>query len=124
MGRFAKIMGFLGATLVAATMMEPGAAYAGAVGGSNRHDDVAEPKTEDVYRVSFRGGEGAIVTLTADDTGDLDCKVFNDIGTLVADDLSNDDNCFMVWTPRWTGTHTIRVINRSHRYRSYRLTTN
>jgi hypothetical protein len=66
----------------------------------------------------------AIVTVQGDGDTDLDLYVYDEFGNRVAADEGPTDHCSVIWTPRWTGTFTIKVVNRGALSNRYRLRTN
>jgi hypothetical protein len=84
----------------------------GATGGPGRKTTVVRSNTTDVYRITFRGNERAAVVASGDGDSDLDLYVHDENGNLICKDDDNTDDVVCQWTPRWTGTFTIRVVNR------------
>ena len=83
----------------------------GATGGPGRRTTVVARGTTDVYRVTFRGGEPAMVLVSGDGDSDLDLFVLDENGNQVCRDDDASDDMVCRWTPRWTGQFTIRVKN-------------
>lgn len=96
----------------------------GAVGGSKYSYDRVEAHSTDEYKVSFRAGERAIVTVTGDGDTDLDLYIYDSNGNLIDSDTDYTDNCVCSWTPKWTGSFKIRIKNRGSVYNRYYLQTN
>ena len=84
----------------------------GATGGPGRKTTVVRSNGTDVYRVTFRGNERAAVVASGDGDSDLDLYVHDENGNLICKDDDNTDDVVCQWTPRYTGTFTIRVVNR------------
>lgn len=99
-------------------------ASAGAVGGPKESTTRVKARTTDVYTVNFRGGESARVVVDGDGDTDLDVYVYDHNGNQVAKDDDNTDYCVVSWTPRVTGSFTIRVVNRGGVWNEYKITTN
>lgn len=78
----------------------------------------------DVFRITFRGGEWAEVTVIGDGDTDLDLHVYDENGNLVDSDTDDTDVAYCSWIPRWTGTFRIEVKNWGRVYNEYRMTTN
>lgn len=96
----------------------------GAVGGPKYARSSVNAGGTDVYNVSFRGGELAIVTVIGDGDTDLDLYVYDNNGNLIDSDTDYSDNCVCTWTPRWTGNFRIKIVNRGRVYNSYLIRTN
>jgi len=80
----------------------------------------------DYYDVRFVAGRRAAVSVSGDGD-DLELYVYDSNGNLVASDAQGYRTYRSIsWTPRWTGTFRIWVINPSDSvpYVDYRLTTN
>ena len=65
--------------------------------------------------------ELAMVTVHGDGDTDLDLYVYDENGNCVASDTSLGDQCVVTWTPRWTGSFTIRVVNRGFLPNNYTI---
>jgi len=96
----------------------------GAVGGGQYNRTNVRAHGTDQYRIRFRAGQTAIVTAIGDGDTDLDLYVYDENGNLIDSDTDYTDNCVCTFTPRWTGTFTIRVVNRGGVYNNYVLRTN
>ena len=102
----------------------PNAALAPAPGGIHG-PGVAVTRVEahstDTFSVMFAAGEEAIVTVVGDGDTDLDLKVYDENGNLIAQDIDTTDRCFVRWIPRWTGRFTLRVENLGRVYNRYTI---
>ena len=96
----------------------------GAVGGETYTVERVKAKGTDVYKVKFRANELAVVTVIGDGDTDLDLYVYDANGNLIDSDTDYTDNCVCTWEPRWTGTFTIKVVNRGNVYNKYVIATN
>ena len=96
----------------------------GAVGGPKYARSSVNAGGSDVYDISFRGGEFAMVTVIGDGDTDLDLYVYDNNGNLIDSDTDYSDNCICTWTPRWTGNFRIKIVNRGRVYNRYVLNTN
>lgn len=96
----------------------------GAVGGSKYARDRVNAGATDVYRVQFRANEMAMVTVIGDGDTDLDLYIYDENDNLIDSDEEIDDNCVCIWTPKWTGTFKIKIVNRGRVYNNYVLHTN
>ena len=96
----------------------------GASGGTKYANSRVEAHDYDIYNVTFRSGETAIVTVIGDGDTDLDLYVYDSNGNLIDSDNDYTDNCVCTWTPRWTGNFRIKIVNRGNVYNRYILRTN
>lgn len=88
------------------------------------HYDSVLAYDTDYYKVQFRGGERAIVIVNGDGDTDLDVYVYNSNGVCVASDTDNTDYCVCAWTPSYTQTYTIKIVNYGSVYNRYCLRVN
>jgi hypothetical protein len=95
--------------------------FADPVGGRKYTRTSVNANSEDVFRVTFRGGELARVALSGDGDTDLDLYVYDENGSLIAKDDDSSDDCYVSWVPRWTSSFKIRVVNRGRVYNEYVL---
>ncbi len=96
----------------------------GATNGSIYHTDCVNAHATDIYTVTFTGGIPAIVTAVGDGDTDLDLYIYDQNGNLIAQDIDYTDRCICTWTPRWTGSFRIKIVNRGSVYNCYVLRTN
>ena len=96
----------------------------GAVGGPKYNISSVSAGGTDVYNITFRAGELAIVTVIGDGDTDLDLYVYDNNGNLIARDADYTDDCIVTFTPRWTGNFRIKIVNRGRVYNRYVLRTN
>ena len=101
-----------------------GSVQAGSVSGRSTTFERVEANTTDVFKRTFFGGESATVSVIGDGDTDLDVYVYDENNNLIAKDDGPTDNCFVRWTPKWTGKFTIRVVNRGRVFNRYRIATN
>lgn len=83
----------------------------GPIYGPAVHEDVVGPLSRDIYTVTLRGGETTRVVVNGDSGTDLDLRVFDEFGNLIAADLDLTDYCIATLTPRWTGIFRIEIRN-------------
>jgi len=102
--------------LVLATMA---AALAGPVGGRKAAVDTVLPRHTDVYNVRCIADERTLAVAVAD--ADIDMKVYDENGHLIASDTDLDGTPICTWTPRWTGNFRIEIINATSRSVDYAL---
>jgi hypothetical protein len=112
------------AVVVTCLVLSAVAVQAGAVGGPRRHVDVVAAYSIDTYHIAFRAGELAFVVVSGDGDTDLDLYVYDANGNLIASDSDPSDDCVVGFTPRWTGSFTIRIVNRGPFANRYVLATN
>ena len=96
----------------------------GAGGGPKLSYDRVGAYSMDSYRVRFRGGEYAQVSVRGDGDTDLDLYVYDEYGNLVCRDTDSTDQTYCGWTPAWTGTFRIKIENLGSVYNRYRIATN
>ena len=65
----------------------------------------------DTYRVTFTGGEEAMVMVIGDGDTDLDLYIYDENGNLIESDTDRSDTMICTWTPKWTGKFTIKIKN-------------
>lgn len=96
----------------------------GAVGGAKRGVTRVNALATDVYTISFRAGEAAVIVISGDGDTDLDLYVYDELSNLIAADDDGSDDCIVRFTPKWTGPFTVRVKNRGIVYNRYVIATN
>jgi hypothetical protein len=96
----------------------------GRAGGPAVHYDRVEAYTTDIYRITFRGGQSAIVEVVGDGDTDLDCFMYDENGNLIVSDVDYTDHCILVWTPSWTGPFELQIQNLGSVWNGYVLSTN
>ena len=96
----------------------------GALGGPKYSKDKVLAKSTDTYTVKFWAEELAEVVVLGDGDTDLDLYIYDEGGHLIASDSDYTDQCVCRWVPAWTGSFTIKIINRGAVYNSYVLATN
>lgn len=96
----------------------------GAVGGPKYDIANVNGGCYNTYRIAFRAGELAIVTVIGDGDTDLDLYIYDANGNFIDKDDDYSDNCVCTWTPRWTGTFIIKIVNRGRVYNHYVMRTN
>lgn len=84
------------------------------------HDAVDERAT-DVYTVSLRAGEERTIVVLGDQDTDLDLRVFDSRGRLVAQDLDLTDQCMVRFRPGRSGEYRIEIRNLGDVWNGYRL---
>lgn len=96
----------------------------GATGGPRYDVTTVNGNSYNTYRIVFNAGETAIATVIGDGDTDLDLYIYDANGNLIDKDDDYTDNCVCTWVPRWTGTFTIKIINRGRVYNRYVMRTN
>jgi hypothetical protein len=99
-------------------------ALAGAVGGPKYGRYRVGAHSSRTFTVSFYGGETGRVAVSGDGDTDLDLYVYDALGNLIAADEDETDDCVVSWVPRWTGSFTIKVVNRGDVYNDFVIATN
>lgn len=96
----------------------------GAYGGPKRTQTRVRAKATDVFPISFRGGEQAVVSVSGDGDTDLDLFVFDQKGNLIASATDGTDDCIVRFYPLRSGLFIVRVKNLGGVYNRYVLATN
>ncbi|MGB4205133.1 MAG: hypothetical protein WBJ84_05870 [Bacteroidales bacterium] len=96
----------------------------GAVGGAKYATHRVDARSTDSFKIRFYGNETATVIVSGDGDTDLDLYVYDENDNLVGQDNDYSDDCVVTWTPRWTGSFTIKVVNRGYVYNRYIIATN
>jgi hypothetical protein len=52
------------------------------------------------------------VAVVGDGSTDLDLYVYDEFNNLIRSDLGPTDRCLVNWVPKWTGSFTVKVMNR------------
>ncbi|MDR2496169.1 MAG: hypothetical protein LBD21_03490 [Tannerellaceae bacterium] len=95
----------------------------GPVGGPSCFNGRVYANRVFVYHCTFRGGMTARVYVSGDGDTDLDLYVYDANGNFIGSDDDYTDECVVMWTPRYTGSFTIRVVNRGNVYNDFQLCT-
>jgi hypothetical protein len=119
---FTKITLFT--ALVLAVLTFTGVAVAGDTRGPRVAHSSVEAFGTHSYTFFFRGEERWAIAVSGDGDTDLDCYLYDAGGNLVASDDDASDECRLGGVPRWTGTFTLRIVNRGRVYNTYDLATN
>ena len=111
-------------TLTALIADARGSKARGATRGPSLHKDRVNANATDRYKLSFKAGETAKVAIVGDGDTDLDLYVYDSNGNEICHDTDYSDQMYCQWTPRWTGTFKIHIVNRGGVYNRYTLATN
>ena len=93
----------------------------GAVSG---HRDRVLARSTDSYKLKFDGGRLAEILIKGDHDTDLDLYVYDENNHEICKDTDSTDTMYCKWTPRWTGTFTIKIKNLGSISNIYTLATN
>lgn len=96
----------------------------GRVGGPGQNYSSVYGNSTDTYEISFIVGELAEIALSGDGDTDLDLRVFDSNGNLIAQDIDYTDACYVSWVPKWTGRYIVKIINQGPILNNYVLITN
>ncbi len=96
----------------------------GAVGGPRYTEERVYGKSTDTYVIKFWANELAEVIVIGDGDNDLDLYIYDEGGHLIASDTDYTDQCICRWVPSWTGSFTIKIVNRGAIYSNYAIATN
>ena len=97
-------------------------AFGGA--GALRGAFTVDAHSTNVHTIWFDGGSPARILVVGDGDTDLDVRVYDRFGELVAADLDELDTCLVEWFPVRGGTYRIEVRNLGGVYNEYAITTN
>ena len=75
---------------------------------------VVRPGTADLIPARVFAGNWVTIELVGDGDTDLDLYVYDPSGHLVGYDDDRTDHCLVRFYARYTGTYTIKVVNRSN----------
>lgn len=96
----------------------------GAVGGPRYSEDIVYAHSTATYQLKFWANELAEVAVIGDGDNDLDLYIYDQNGNLIEKDDDYTDQCICRWIPVWTGTFTIKIVNRGNVYSYYAIATN
>ncbi len=96
----------------------------GRLGGPGRTVDRVAAGSTDSYVIAFKYGIPAEIFVSGDGDTDLDLYVYDENGNLITGDDDYSDDCYVCWTPAWTGNFVVRVVNRGRVYNEYLMVTN
>lgn len=96
----------------------------GAVGGPKSGSNVVYGGTIDTYTISFKKGVTAEIAVSGNGASDLDLYVYDENGNLIVGDEDYSDDCYVCWTPAWTGGFIVKVVNRGRYSNYYNIATN
>lgn len=85
------------------------------------HRDRVEARKTDVYKKTFASGVEVVIAVRGDGDTDLDLFVYDENGNLIEKDDDATDRCIVSFTPKWTGSFTIKIKNLGNVYNSYRI---
>ena len=97
-------------------------AQVSAAAASDVRVDVARPFDTDVWTMTLTAGESHLIVVDGDGSTDLDIYLYDENGNLVAMDEDYTDFCVVSLTPRWTGSFSLRIVNRGGSANGYVLT--
>ena len=73
------------------------------------------------FSAAHAANSEARVTVEGDGDTDLDLYIYDENNNLITKDDDNIDYCICTWTPKWTGTFKIKIVNRGSVYNRYHL---
>ncbi len=117
--RSLKVAVCLAVLLVAGTT-----AIAGRAGGPAEDRTIVEAYSSRTYYIDFDANDWAQVEVIGDGDTDLDLKIYDMRGNLVAQDIGYTDRCFCEWNPRRRGTYRVEVENLGNVWNRFSLWTN
>jgi hypothetical protein len=95
----------------------------GAVGGPREGIEVVNGRGTVTFKLPFQAGRTATVFVSGDGSSDLDLYVYDENGNLISCDEDYSDDCLVRWTPRWTGSFIIEVVNQGRNWNRFTLAT-
>lgn len=98
--------------------------HRGLLGGPGRRVDRVAANSTDTYVLAFKYGIPAEIFVSGDGDTDLDLYVYDENGNAIVCDDDYSDDCYVCWTPAWTGKFVIKVVNRGFVYNQYVMLTN
>ncbi len=96
----------------------------GAMGGPKYAYGTVYAHSYTYYNAKFWANEIAEVAVSGDGDTDLDLYVYDENGNLIASDTDYTDDCYVRFSPRWTGLFRIKIVNRGGVYNNYAIVTN
>ena len=88
------------------------------------HTDVVKANTTDTYRLYFTKGVEAEILVIGDGDTDLDLYVYDENGNLIEYDIDFGDDCYVSWTPKWSGYFKVKIKNLGNISNRYLLVCN
>ena len=77
--------------------------------------------SSDEYEVFFNADESVLVIVVGDGDTDLDLYIYDENDNLIDKDVDTTDTCVCSWTPKWSGSFTIKVKNLGSVYNEYTI---
>lgn len=98
--------------------------HRGLLGGPGRRVDRVAANSTDTYVLAFKYGVPAEIFVSGDGDTDLDLYVYDENGNAIVCDDDYSDDCYVCWTPAWTGNFVVKIVNRGPVYNQYVMLTN
>ena len=92
--------------------------------GARRSSTYVLANSTDVFTIRFPGDKLAEVFVSGDGDTDLDLYVYDENNNLIESDVDYTDQCYVSWTPAWTGPFKVKVVNRGSVRNYYTIWTN
>ncbi len=89
----------------------------------DRRVDTVQAGDTDVWTLTLSAGVNHHIVVDGDGDTDLDIYLYDENGNLLDYDDDLTDYCIVDVTPRWTGTFTLKIVNRGNVWNRYVLTT-
>lgn len=86
-----------------------------------KYGSLRNGQSENYYFYLNRGDDYAIFAVCDGDCGDMDLRVYDENGNLVASDTSTDDRPMVTVSPRWSGSFKLRTTMYNCRYNPCRF---
>lgn len=96
----------------------------GAMGGPKYAYGRVNAHSYTYYDQKFWANEVAAIAVSGDGDTDLDLYVYDENGHLITSDTDYTDDCYVRFSPRWTGLFRIKIVNRGGVHNNYAIVTN
>lgn len=96
----------------------------GSVSGPYSVSDHVNSHSTDVYKIKFFAGSTAEILVIGDGDTDLDLYIYDENDNVIVKDIDSTDDCYVKWTPKWTGLFYVKIKNLGSVYNNYSLYTN
>lgn len=95
----------------------------GEIYGPSGHSSTINANTIETYynQWTFKAGESARMAVIGDSGTDLDCYLYDHNGNLIFYDDDGSDQCFLAWTPLYTGSFSLKVVNNGNVHNRYTI---
>lgn len=99
-------------------------ALAGSVGGPIEHHSALGQGQGESFGLVLEASRRTTIVVTGDGSGDLDCRLQDSRGKLVAFDEDKTDACILTITPQYQSKYVLRVQNNGQAADEYMIAVN